>query len=246
MVWVIGVARVVADAPAVAAALDAMRLPGRSFCARMVVTAEPRRGKAEERWAFDLYARPVAEGRDATFDVVLHALEPEADRGKRILFTRQACWLRDPKAKRPVKIAAQQLWSQGSVSDLLTWSLARDFTVADGGAETIVPEGGEAQVACRRYDFTPRPDAAFASGPMRYWLDAKGLPVQLVHLTASGKPWRTVRYVRFQEVLGARRPVAFDTRARAQVFHITLDSYRAVTIPPACVGPDSFGDAPVP
>jgi len=237
---------VAAEVTGVVTALDEMRLPGRSFAVRVNIAAEVRLGKAAEAWAFDLFARRTAESAGATFDVVLHSLEPAADRGKRILFTRQGCWLHDPKAKRPVKVPAQQLWSQGSVTDMLTWSLARDFVATDGGLETLTLEGGTTPVTCHRYDFIPRPGAAFASGPMRYWLDAKGAPLQAVHLTAIGKPWRTVRFVEFQEVLGTRRPVTFGTWSRSQVCRITLSAHRAVKLPPAATDPETFGTATLP
>ncbi len=235
-----------ADPGAVAAALDAMRLPGRSFAARLTAVAEPRRGRPPASWAFDLYARRSAAAGGATFDVLMHGLEPAADRGKRILFTRAGCWLHDPKARRPVKVPARQLWSQGVVTDLLTWSLARDFTAADGGLEEIVPPGEAAPVRCHRYDFAPRPGAAFACSPLRYWLDAGGMPVQAAFLTAGGRPWRTVRFTGFRQVLGARRPAAFRVASPAEAWRISLGAQRAVTVPAACVDPLTFAAARLP
>lgn len=234
------------DLAEAAAKLDALRLPDRSFAARFETSAQARTGTKHEDSSFDLYARRTSQEACATFEVVLQARLPAADAGKRILFTRQGCWMQDPKAKRPVKVPAQQLWSQGSVSDSLTWSLARDFVASDGGPDTLELEGGAGRVACHRVDFTPRPGAAFAASPVSYWLDPGGNPLQAVHTIGGGRPWRTVQFIVFQNMLGVRRPVTMRSFSRNERLVVHLDDCRAFEVPAAWTSPDSFGSAALP
>ena len=234
------------DLAEAAAKLDALRLPDRSFAARFETSAQARTGGKQVVTSFDLYARRTSQEAGATFEVVLQARLPAADAGKRVLFTREGCWMQDPKAKRPVKVPAQQLWSQGSVSDSLTWSLSRDFVAADGGPDTLELEGGAGRIACHRVDFTPRPGAAFAASPVSYWLDSGGNPLQAVHTIAAGRPWRTVQFTVFQNMLGARRPVTMRSFSRNERLVVHLDDCRPFEVPVAWTSPDSFGTAALP
>ena len=235
------------ESPAEAAArLDALRLPAASFSARLDVATQDRAGGKKESWTFDLFARKTSSQRDATFDVLLRCAEPAADLGKRLLFTREGCWMQDPKAKRPVKVPAQQMWAQGSVADSLTWSLARDFEAADAGPDTLDLENQQARVASHCYEFTPRPSAAFAAGRMKWWLDDRGLALQSEHAIGGNRLVRTVQFTGYAEVLGGRHPVAMRTFARNEKCEITLSGHRALDVPAAWTDPAGFGTAGLP
>ena len=154
--------------------------------------------------------------------------------------------MQDPKAKRPVKVPAQQMWAQGSVADSLTWSMAKDFDGTDAGTATLELEEQKGQVDCRCYEFVPKPSAAFAAGRMKWWLDARGNALQSEHMIGGNHLVRTVQFTGFADVLGGRHPVAMRTFARNEKCVITLSRHQALDVPAAWTGPATFGAADLP
>jgi len=220
----------------VVAELDAMRLPKSSFQAQLEIV-EP--GKAAGR--FQLFARKSGIG----FRVMMVCEAPAADAGKRLLFADNAAWLHDPRSKRATKLSARQLWSEGAFVDSLGWSLARDFEIKDLGEERLEVVGGKEGPICRLVEFQPKAAIRGQAGKMRYWLDDRGWPRQVVHLSASGRPWRTIHPLEFGRVMGRDRPSVLRVQSRGKTRTITTRGQKAVNIPEAWVDPEKFGGVEV-
>lgn len=220
----------------VVADLDALRLPSGSFEARLEI-AEPGR----ETGRFRVFARKSGLG----FKVMMACEAPKADAGKRLLFADNAAWLHDPRSKRATKLSARQLWSEGAFVDSLGWSLVRDFEAKDLGEVRLEVAGGGQGSMCRLVEFQPKASIRRQAGKIRYWIDERGWPRQVVHLSASGRPWRTIHALEFTRVMGRDRPTVLRVVSRGKTRTITTRGQKSMNVPEDWVDPEKFGGVEV-
>jgi outer membrane lipoprotein-sorting protein len=187
----------------IAARLDDLRRPAKSFQVRVKLT-EIRDGMVDTISEFDVFARKVGGYPD--FDTLARCLQPESDKGKVLLTRGTNAWVYDPKSSRPVSISYEKMRSKFFVSYGLTSSFVQEYDATLLGAETIL-DAARKERSCLHLDFTHRDGGRLAPGNLHYWVDAENLrPVRGQIHSASGRLLRTAYYTRFQKLLGRERP----------------------------------------
>ena len=210
--------------------LDQIRIPSKPFTATLDMTRLGRGGKNEVS-SYRIFTRRVLRDGRPEFDSLLHCTAPAKDAGKLILFLGDDCWLNDPRAKRPTRIAPQQLWSQPVIADSLNWRLSKDFEARLAGNEALVCADGRER-ACRVLEFTPPREVKSAPALLRCWVDREGRPWKAMHLSASGKLFRTIEYLDYEPALGTERAAVMRISAGADTTEIRFRQMQAQESPP--------------
>jgi outer membrane lipoprotein-sorting protein len=206
--------------------LDAVRLPGTSFAAE-VRTAESGGKKGEEQMRFRLYAKEMA----GAFSSLAVLLEPEKDRNKVVLSTREGTWFCDPRANHATRISDRQMWKQSFAVDSLTVRLATDYEASLAGEETIgTLDSGKRK--CRVVDLVPKKRGTNPVRLIRYWVDANGRPWQAHFFGGMGnKLLRQARFGSYRTVLGASRPMRMVVTQGGESATLKYSGHQATSLP---------------
>lgn len=189
--------------PEIVQRMDHVLRPDRSFAVTTSTTTFKNRAVVADS-QMRAFIRREQDGSMNTLAIIM---TPEAERGK--VYMRKAAgvlWFFDPKSQRPVRISAsQRLDSQGSVDDLLSINLGRDYVATMDTAETINDATAKPR-SCLKLKFK----AGNSSAPypaMTCWVDADSLrPVKTTCFTGGGKALKTFYYDKFRGFLGESRP----------------------------------------
>ena len=187
-----------------AARLDRIRRPTKSFTVRIVLT-EIRQGKPDRTGEYRVFARKVAGYPD--FETLTLCLSPASDRGKVALTKKSSAWFYDPKAARPVAVPYGKFRDKYFVSYGLTASFMQEYDAESAGIETI-PDAARKERSCHHLVLRLR-DAFKGATPetLHYWVDVDNLRLVRAHIcNADGKVLRTVYYTDFVNVLDEDRP----------------------------------------
>ncbi|MFZ4764591.1 MAG: outer membrane lipoprotein-sorting protein [Roseimicrobium sp.] len=139
-------------------------------------------------------------------DLLATLTAPESERGKMYLRKTDGLWFYDPKAKRPVRISAQQrLYGQASLDDFMSTDLRSDYAPKLEADETVNDSAGQAR-SCQKLRLTAlRKSAPYAA--ITLWVDRDNhQAVKATCFAAAGRPLRTVYYGKFRGFLGSARP----------------------------------------
>lgn len=211
------VACLLAAAPSAGAALenlvtrlDRARIPADSCAATIEITRPDHPGEPPQ--VFRSFTRVDGSGAGQRTSALLVCTAPPKDAGKALLFTPEACWFYDPKAKNPARISPGQLWSQPVSADSPNWHLATDFDAAPAGREEIVCGDGVNRV-CAVIDFTPRSASLAAPALMRYWVGDDGRYWRAEHYTASRRLAKTIEGITYAGAPGAPRVAGMTIRS---------------------------------
>jgi len=213
------------------AALDRVRNPGQPF--RLTSTlVEYVAGKPRDRSVLIVFAKE--DKSTGQFDNLVRYVEPPRDEGKAVLFYGSKLWFYDPASKASVRISAQQrLLGQASNGDVLTVNLARDYTARVLGEETLQDAERKAH-GCWHLDLVAATDEAVYSH-VEYWLEKNTYyPVKGKFYSDSGRVLKVAYYRKFEEQLGAIRPletIIIDSVYSNLVTTVTTSDYRFQEIP---------------
>lgn len=190
-------------APEIVQRMDHILRPERSFAVTTNTTTFKNRAVVADS-QMRAFIRREQDGRMDTLAVIM---APEAEKGK--VYLRKAAgvlWFFDPKSQRPVRISAsQRLDSQGSVDDLLSINLTRDYAATMDTAETINDATAQARKCLKLRFKATNSNAPYPA--MTCWVDADSLrPVKTTCFTAGGKALKTFYYDKFRGFLGESRP----------------------------------------
>lgn len=216
--------------------LDDRRIPKKSFS----TTVEIRHSaKSAEPPVVSVFRSRSRIAEDGTISTLLLCTQPAKDAGKRVLLRGDGCWFFDPRAKRPTRISAGQVWSQPTATDSLNWRLARDFTFAPAGRESIPCADGRTR-ACAVMDFTPKEKSLPAPARMRYWADDEGRFWRVQHFTSSGKAAKTIEILRYSNVLGAEHVTALRITSGPETAEVRISDFAADSTPAGEFEPHRF------
>ena len=95
-------------------------------------------------------------------------------------------------------------------------------------------------------EFRPGPAIRTRAGTLRYWIDDRGLPRQVEHLTAGGRAWRTIHPLEFGRVMDRRRPTRVRVQSRGKSLVLVTRNQQAMEVPEEWVDPERFGAVAVP
>jgi hypothetical protein len=218
------------DLAALLARVDRVRIPAKAFTAMLETTRLSKPGAKANTSRYRVFTRFAMRADRLQFDTLLACQEPPKDAGKLLLFAGDTCWLRDPRAKRPTRISPQQLWSQPVVTDSPNWRFSKDFDARLAGEDSIACGDGRER-SCRVIELTPRPDLKSAPATLRYWVDREGYPWKGMHLSASGKTFRTVEYLAYESTAGGERPTAMRVTAGTEIDEIKFSQIRTQESP---------------
>jgi outer membrane lipoprotein-sorting protein len=130
------------------------------------------------------------------------------DKGKLLLMLEDAMWLYMPSTSRPIRVTPlQRLSGNASNGDVAQTSLAAHYAAVLAGEETVDGEPAYVlELTARRKSSTYQ--------KVRYWVAEKTLlPLKAEFQLTSGKPSKTCRYERYENVGGRpvlRRLVIYD------------------------------------
>ncbi|MDR3514901.1 MAG: outer membrane lipoprotein-sorting protein [Azospirillaceae bacterium] len=215
------------------AALDKIRNPGQPF--RLTTTlVDYDNGQPRDRSVLVVFAKE--DKTTGQFDNLVRYVEPPRDEGKMVLFYGTKLWFYDPASKASVRISPQQrLLGQASNGDVLTVNLARDYTARLVGEETL-QDANRKDRDCWHLDLTAANDEAIYSR-IEYWLEVGSYnPVKGKFYSDSGRVLKIAYYRKFEEQLGAIRPletVIIDAVDARQVTISTSSDFRPQDIPDA-------------
>ena len=190
--------------------LDRVRIPARSCAATIEISRPDRPGEPTQ--VFRSFTRVDGSGAGRRTSALLVCAAPAKDAGKVLLFTPDACWFYDPKAKNPARLSPGQLWSQPASADSPNWHLATDFSAAPAGREEIVCGDG-ARRACAVIDFAPRLASLAAPALMRYWVGDDGRYWRAEHYTAGRRLAKTIEGVTYGGGAGATHVAGMTIRS---------------------------------
>jgi len=230
--------------PTLVALLDESRIPDQSFTATVEIRQTARQNaavKVSVYRSFNLCDEEAGTG----ISTLLLCLQPRNDAGKRVLVLKDACWFHDPRAKRPTRLAAGQLWSQPTATDSPNWRLSRDFSASSAGQENLACGDGRTRT-CTVLDFTPHAPSSPAPARMRFWVDEEGRYWKVEHFTRSGKLFRTIEVLRYENLLGSMRVASQRITSGPEVAEVTLSEVRASRLPPEWFDPDRFSGVELP
>ncbi len=217
--------------------LDRARIPAESCAATIEITRPDHPGEPPQ--VFRSFTRVDGSGAGQRTSALLVCTAPPKDAGKALLFTPEACWFYDPKAKNPARISPGQLWSQPVSADSPNWRLATDFAAAPAGREEIVCGDGANRV-CAVIDFTPRSTSLAAPALMRYWVGDDGRYWRAEHYTASRRRAKTIEGVTYAGTLGAPRVAGMTIRSGPESAVVRATRMVARESPPAWFEPGAL------
>lgn len=238
-VLIAGAVRAIA-APSLVDRLDDTRIPKGSFTATIEIRQTPGIGRGTKVSVYRSFTRRESQADEAVSTLLL-CVQPGIDAGKRVLLLKDSCWFHDPRAKRPTRIAAGQLWSQPTATDSPNWRLSRDFAATVSGRESLICGDGRRR-ECTVLDFSPLAPSSPAPSRMRYWVDEEGLYWKVQHFTRSGRLFRTIEVLRYEQLLGAKRVASQRITSGPEVAVVTLTQVRAERLPPEWFAANAFGD----
>lgn len=189
--------------PELAARLDHVRRPDRSFEVQLNIT-EMHNGKTTQESALRVMARKSPDSPH--FDAVTSCLGPAADKGKTVLTTANEVWFQDPKARNPTRLSAQHFRGKFFVGDALSTSFAADYDAEIVGEETV-QDASKKDAQCYRLKMKLKQPGALTPDLIEYWVDKKLLqPIKGQFYTAKGKLLRTSYYAAYAKVFDELRP----------------------------------------
>ncbi len=227
------------DGRGLIARLDQIRIPGSDTVSTLEIRHTSKPSQPPEISTFKVYTRISEDGGRRKTSTLMICVNPPKDSGKRILFQDEACWFFDPRAKRPVKIAPAQMWSQPMVFDSPKWRLAEDFSATPAGRETI-PCGDGVARNCAVIDFVPASRSLSAPARMRYWVDEAGRYWRIEHFAASGRLFKTIDNIRYGRVMGAERAVGMRVCSGSETAEATFSETQARTSPSEWFEPEGL------
>jgi Outer membrane lipoprotein-sorting protein len=215
------------------AAADRIRNPPHPF--RLTDTlVEYREGKPRDRVVLVVYAREDQSSHQ--FNNLVRYVDPPRDEGKMVLLHGTDMWFYDPASKASVRISPQQrLLGQASDGDVVTANLARDYTAALVGPETVL-DAEHQERHCWHLDMAAATSEAVYSR-VEYWLEQGSYrPVKGKYYSDSGRLLKIAYFHRFETELGAERPtesIIIDAVNSNLVTTMTTSDYRDQEIPDA-------------
>lgn len=216
--------------------LDERRIPKAPFSATVEIRHS---AKSAAPPVVSVFRSRSHIAQDGTIATLLLCTQPAKDVGKRVLLRGDGCWFFDPRAKRPTRISAGQVWSQPTATDSPNWRLARDFTFAPAGRESISCADGRTR-ACAVMDFTPKDKSLPAPARMRYWADDEGRFWRVQHFTSSGKAAKTIDILRYAKVLGAEHVTGLRITSGPDTAEVTISDFAADSTPAEGFEPHRF------
>lgn len=219
-----------AETSQLVARIDRIRIPSQGFTASLEIRQLARRSQEAQTSVFKVYSRVSDSGTRQKTSTLMVCTAPPKDAGKRILFLGRDCWFCDPKAKRPSRISAGQIWSQPTSFDSGNWRLTDDFTASVVGTETIACGDGKPGT-CQVIDFTPKDKSFPGPARMRYWVDESGRYWRVEHFTAGGRLFKTIDNFRFQTVQGSARLAGMRIRTSEDTAEASFSNIVFRTLP---------------
>ncbi|MFC4159080.1 outer membrane lipoprotein-sorting protein [Chitinimonas lacunae] len=192
------------NAQEILAASDAIRNPDKPFSLTTKLI-EYRDGKESAEMTLVVYAKSAPEtGR---FRNLIRVLEPARDANKLMLKNGNDLWLYDPSSRASIRLSPQQrLLGQAANGDVMTVNFAQDYQ-AQLSAEEDTLDGDRKSRHCYKLTLSASaPDVTYHRIEM--WIDTgNSRPVKGRFYSESGKLLKSVYYRRYEQQLGAERPM---------------------------------------
>lgn len=191
-------------------------------------------GKAHDRLVLTIYSK--RDSTDHAFDNLVRYAEPARDAGKMVLFNGTNMWFYDPSSKTSVRISPQQrLIGLASNGDVATVSLARDYRSTLTGIDTLLDADRVRRVAWHLDLVAADRDAVYSH--IELWVEQGTYrPVKGKYYADSGRLLKIAYFHRYEEQLGAVRPVEtviIDAVDPNLVTTMSLSNFVAQDIPEA-------------
>jgi hypothetical protein len=218
-----------ADPPAAAdivAAADRVKNPEKAFRVTLALV-EYSHGQARDSVLLAVHSKMEPATRQ--YKNLVRYGAPPRDEGKLVLLSASNMWFYDPASKASIRISPQQrLIGQASDGDVLTVNLARDYASKLVGEETIQDADHQPRSVWHLDLAASTGDAMYAH--LEYWIE-KGTqrPIKAKFFTDSGRLIKIAYYRKYEEHLGAVRPmetIIIDAVDSSLVTTITYSDYR--------------------
>jgi Outer membrane lipoprotein-sorting protein len=211
----------------IVAAADALRNPGDPFRVSLSLV-EFENGTARDTVHLAVHSKINPATRQYRNLVRYEA--PPRDEGKLVLLSGANMWFYDPASKASIRISPQQrLIGQASDGDVLTVNLAHDYSARLVGEESILDADRKPRSVWHLDLVASTEEAAYAR--LEYFVEKDtNRPVKAKFYSDSGRVLKLAYYRRFQEALGATRPmetIIIDAVDTHLVTVISYSDYRA-------------------
>lgn len=214
-------------------ASDRARNPDRAFRVTLTIV-EYIGNKPRDRTGLVVYSRE--DRQSGRFDNLVRYAEPPRDAGKLVLLRGANLWFYDPASKASIRISPQQrLSGQASNGDVLTVNLARDYTSAIVGDETL-QDADRRSRDCWHLDMkAATPDAVY--NRIEYWVERGTYQsVKGKFYADSGRLLKIAYYHKYERQLEGTRPtevILIDAVNGNLATTIGYSDYRFQDIPDA-------------
>ena len=214
-------------------ASDRARNPDRSFRVTLTIV-EYVGNRARDRTGLVVYSRE--DKQSGQFDNLVRWAEPPRDAGKLVLLKGANLWFYDPASKASIRISPQQrLSGQASNGDVLTVNLARDYTSAIVGEESLQDADHQSR-DCWHLDMkAATPDAMY--NRIEYWVERGTYrSVKGKFYADSGRLLKIAYYHKYERQLEGMRPteaILIDAVNSNLATTIGYSDYRYQEIPDA-------------
>jgi hypothetical protein len=196
-----------ADPPAAAdvvSAADRVKNPQKPFRVTLALV-EYSRGQARDSVSLAVHSKMDAATHQ--YKNLVRYEAPPRDQGKLVLLSASNMWFYDPASKASIRISPQQrLIGQASDGDVLTVNLARDYSSKIVGEESIQDADHQPRSVWHLDLSAATGDAIYAR--LEYWIEKDtNRPIKAKFFTDSGRLIKIAYYRKYEEHLGAVRPM---------------------------------------
>jgi hypothetical protein len=215
------------------AASDRVRNPDQPFRVTLALV-EYINNKPRDRTGLIVYSREDKQTKQ--FNNLVRYAEPPRDAGKLVLLKGGNLWFYDPASRASIRISPQQrLTGQASNGDVLTVNLARDYTTANVGDESL-QDADRKNRDCWHLDMkAATADAIY--NRIEYWVETGTyLAVKGKFYADSGRLLKIAYYHKYEDRLGGMRPtevILIDAVNANLATTINYSDYRFQEIPDA-------------